>query len=251
MVWLIAGALLFAWSGVSAGSNSAERNRAKDETAQLAKQEHFYRVVAGELSGNEPGPANKLARDLHDLPVEQIDTFTGDSNRYGGITEDLGFDPFNGVDCSECGPLDYEIALDVIAIKTDQLERVVDDLHAEVKPADTTSGPPTFAWFLWFFSLPTYVGVMYVRQRRGEERKYREFPEERHLLGELRDAQAELPQGPLWDELERLSFRLQEQIETRVEYSKSKTQTMKLESLMQEGSDALEAIAAGNQTLDQ
>lgn len=245
--WLIAGVLLFTWSGIAAGRNAAEKDRVKDESAQIEKREHFYRVIAGELPGSEPGPANKLARDLRDLPEDEIDSFTGDSNRYGGITDDLGFDPFNGLDCHECGPLDRSVVDDVEEIKNGDLDEVMD--HYAVDPADTGSGPSKLIYFLWIISLPAFAGYLFVRNRRAEETKYREFVDERRLIGKLREASHELSPGNR-QSIEDLADKLQSEIDTRVTFGQTKARQMKLEALIDEAGEVLGAIEAGNRTLN-
>lgn len=250
-IWLSVGALLLAWFGFSTGVNAGTRDRASEELAQEQKVEHFYRVVSGELTGSESGPANKLARDLRELPFEDLDTFMGDSNRYGGISDDLGFDPFDGVDCSECGRLDSEVILYVQEVKNGNLNLVIQELAEGVEEADLMSRPGSGIVFLWVLSLPVGIGILYVLGRRSEESRYREFSTERRLVSELREARSELPPGTSdADVLDAMIVRLEDQIEMRVNYKKSKTQEMKLDHLMKEANATLGAITAGNRTLD-
>lgn len=251
VIWAIAGMLLFAWLVFAAGVNAGARDKAEEKIEQNLKLEHFYRVVAGETSGQESGPANKLARDLKDLEATALNSFVGDSNRYGGITEDLGFDPFNGVDCSECGPLDRQVVEDVEQIKAGNLAVVIVRIQSEEVLEDEMPGLPGLLWVLWIVSLPAAGAVIYVRRMRSEGARYRDFPEERKLLAQLHEAKNELPPGHReWLALDELADRLREQIDMRASYKKSKTQQMKLETLTQEANNALDAIAAGNETLD-
>jgi hypothetical protein len=163
----------------------------------------------------------------------------------------LGFDPFDGVDCSECGPLDQEVIENVQAIKDGELEQVLEEIESGIPASNEASGPPTFVWLLWLFSLPITASVMYLQKLKSEEDRYKGFPEERQLLAQLHAAKNELPPGHKeWLALDELADRLQEQIDMRVSYKKSKTQAMKLEALTQEASNALEAIAAGNKELE-
>jgi len=249
--WAFVGMLFLAWSGVVFGVNAAERDRAKEARAHAQKIEHFYQVVDGEISGSESGPANKLARDLKALPADQLEEFRGDSNRYGGIAGELGFDPFDGINCSECGPLDQEVIENVQTVKDGGLEQVLEGIESGIPTPNEAPRPPTFMWLLWLFSLPIAAGVVYLQKQRSEEDRYRGFPEERRLLAQLREAKGELPPGNKeWLALDQLADRLQEQIDMRVSYKKSKTQEMKLDALTQEASSALEDIAAGNKALD-
>lgn len=250
-IWSAAGALLLAWAGLAWGVNHNEWNKAEAKIEQNIRLEHFYRVVGGELSGQESGPANKLARDLHDLPTSDLTSFTGDSNRYGGITDDLGFDPFNGVDCNECGKLDVEIINAVEQIKSGQLFLVLIELEREEVVGDLWPEVPGALWALWVIALPAGLGTMYVLKRRDEENRYEGVAEERRLLERLNHAKDELPVGSHdWVQLAQLGERLEEQIETRVSYRRSKTQELKLEGLKHEASNALDDIAAGNRALN-
>lgn len=251
IVWVIAGVLLLAWFTFAVGVNAANEDQASDEISQVEKRERFYRVVSGEISGDAPGPLNRLARDLRELPTEDVGSFAGDNNRYGGISEELGFDPFNSPDCSECGPLDSDVIADVVTIKQGGIDEVIENLFESVEPADTLSGPPDFLWLIWLLALPIEVGAFYISQRRSEEDKYRDFAEERKLISELQMTKGDfLPNSREWRELDSLESRLKEQIETRVSYRKSKTQAMKIDYLTSEANSALEAIAAGNKELD-
>lgn len=248
VVWISAVALLTAWSGIAAGRNAAESDRVQDEVAQLVKREHLYLVIAGEMSGNEPGPVNRLGRDLHGTSTEDLSTFEGDSNRYGGISEDLGFDPFDSPTCSECGPLDEDIINDIVLIRESGVAAAL--LQYQVEEAGTASGTPGFLWIIWFLSYPVFVAVVYIRNKRGEEGKYRDFAQERALIHELREAGPDMLMPAQRDQIGALADQLEAQIETRINYSKSKTTQMKLEQLTAEAVTALEAIAAGNETLD-
>lgn len=241
---------LFAWLGFVAGANSKERERVQDAQALLSKREHFYLVIAGRSPGAEPGPANRLARDLRDLPVEDVSTFTGDSNRYGGITSELGFDPFDGVDCSECGRLDGDVVYDTVEIKNGNIDTILSNHEAHIEPADTRPSPGGYIFFLWVLALPAYAGVVYVMQSRHTEETYKEFSRERTLIRELREAQEHDIPDYERKRLQLLADALEGQIETRVSYSKTKTQKMEIEQLAGEAETALDAITVGNETLN-
>ena len=250
-MWATAGILLLAWVGVAAGVNAAGSGDVKDARAQAAKEIRFYQVVAGELSGSELGPANRLARDLKEASADKLVAFQGDSNRYGGITIELGFDPFDGVDCSECGPLDGEVISNVEAVKIGNLSEVIQSIQAEIPTQGEESGPPAAIWLLWIISFPTYAGFMYIKHHRSIEAKYRDFSDERQLIGQLREAQHGLPPGNQeWLALDQLADNLQEQIDARVSYTKSKAQKVRISTLTQEATSVLEDIEAGNKALD-
>ena len=251
LAWGAAGATLLAWVALAAGLNAGTNSEVKEARSQAAKETRFYQVVAGELSGSEPGPANRLARDLRETPVERLSSFQGDSNRYGGISEELGFDPFNGVDCQECGFLDPDVIENTEQVKNGDLPTVLEEIQDEVPVQDDTPGPPAFLWFLWIISYPIYAGYVFVKDRRSVEARYRDFAEERSLIGQLREAQHALPPGSQdWNALDQLADNLQEQIEQRVSYRQSKTQRIKIDTLTDEASSVLDDIAAGNRELD-
>ncbi len=255
-VWAILAVGLLGWTGAGALSGRHADSRAAEQYAAVAKVEHFYLVIAGERSGVEPGPGNKLARDLRDLHVPdgssyavQIRLFRGDSNRYGGVTRDLGFDPFEGPNCSECGPLDFNVQETVIAVKNGGIDAVVDELESTVEIEEPISGPPASLWGLWLASFPIYVGATYFMRRRQEESRYRELAQESALLSQIREMEKELPPGDQRYVLSNLASRLEEQMELRVAYRGKKKTDMRLDALVNEATAALESIEAGNREL--
>lgn len=253
VAWLIAGTVLIAWTGGARVYNSQEESRVADEVAQVEREDRFYRIVAGQDSGG-PTPADKLARDLSQIEdPTSVAGFKGDSNRYAGITDSLGFDPFqDGDNCPECGFLDTEVALNVATIKGDEngLTTVLVSLQEEIPPAKSRSGPAVWAWIIWVLSLPTYAVVMYMRLRKSEEVKWREVAQERNLVEEMRKAQHELPPGSeQWNVLDNLADELEDQMARRLQYRDTKTRAMRLEYLTSEATQALEAFEAGNKEL--
>ena len=246
VVWAVAGALLLSWAGVTSGINSGSQDAYEDDVAAAQKQQQFWRIVAGQGEGPS-GVLNKLAKDLRDLPLEDISGFRGDSNRYGGISEELGFDPFNGVNCSECGPLDEQVVENVRIIRDGRVTEVLQRLEPE-KP-DKTSGPPGALWPLWLISLPVFVGGSYLRNKRREEHRYSEYGQEMELVRSLDEAIPELPSGQAND-LATLRDQLMQNINQRIKYGEEEARAMKLEALRQEAEETLEAIAEGNRALN-
>jgi hypothetical protein len=257
VAWVVALVVLLSWSAVGAVSGHSARGRVSEQRSAATKVEHFYLVVAGQRSGSEPGPANKLARDLRDLHVpagssyaREVQSFRGDSNRYGGVTRELGFDPFEGPNCSECGPLDFDVQDTVIVIKGGGIDAVIAEIESGLVEEDPISGPPEILWLLWFLSFPGYVGTSYVLTKRGEADRYREVTGERQLLGQIHETLRDLPRGdPRAIELSSVAQRLETQINQRVAYRKTKKEDMKLEALATEATSVLEAIEAGNREL--
>lgn len=192
---LIAGFSLV--SGVSQFANHYQHQHA----ASLAdKRHHFWRVVAGQENADAPTVENRLAEDLRSRlgPVnpnatlpESITAFRGDSNAYGGITDGLGYDPFDesGLACSECGPLDGRTKTALLLVKRGQLSVVLADGPRPVAPYHlwTPLGLPAATWGLLVLFLCLviyYVQPIYALfASRSLEKKMREcYPEDMHML---------------------------------------------------------------------
>lgn len=109
----VLGLILTVWVGgasTAAIVQTLDHGRAV-EAHEVSQQEiQFWQAVAGEGSDSLPVVASLFARDLNEIidDPEALDAFYGTSNRYGGVTTAIGFDPFDetGLRCSECGPLD-------------------------------------------------------------------------------------------------------------------------------------------------
>jgi hypothetical protein len=254
--WLVLLVVLVVWTLVATISGHNENSRASEQRVAAAKVEHFYLVVAGERSGSEPGPGNKLARDLRDLHipvgssyVREVQAFRGDSNRYGGVTRDLGFDPFEGPNCQECGPLDFSVQDTVIAVKGGGIDAVIAEIESGIVEEDPISAPPLLLWFLWILSFPSFVAVTYIHTKRREESRYRDFSHERGLIADLKEARAQLPASAERDRIDILIDGLQSQIDTRVNYAQVKKRDMRLDALVTDATEALGGIEAGNREL--
>jgi hypothetical protein len=246
VAWACAGALLLAWSGMAAGLNAGSDESYDDRRNAALKEQQFWSIVAGE-QGAPPGVFGKLATDLKNTPDDELDDFRGDSNRYGGITDELGFDPFNGTDCSECGPLDQYVINTVIDIRSGRLTVVLEGLEPE--PASNVGGAPFWIWTLWFVSGPAVVGGMYVRNARAYERQYREYGQEMELVRLLDEA---IPEAD-WREasdLVALRDRLRESVDLRIKYGEEASRTMKMQELRREAQETLDALAVGNRELE-
>lgn len=251
VAWIIAATVLVAWTGGARVYTSQEESRVADQVAQVEREVRFYQIVAGQEAGG-PTPADKLARDLSQIEDPfSVGDFKGDSNRYAGITESLGFDPFvDGDNCPECGVLDNEVAVRVIQVKEGGLDGVLAELQMPIAEAKSQSGPPTWLLVIWVLSLPTYVVVMYTRLRKSEEIKWREVASEKDLVGELRKAQHELPPGSdQWNALDNLADELEDQMARRLQYRDTKARAIRLQYLTEEATATLEALEEGNRQL--
>jgi hypothetical protein len=244
--WVVCGAIWLAWAVFAFGANQAKDSNYRDKLDAAKTQQVFWRVVAGREQGNESGVLNKLANDLRATPASELVDFRGDSNRYGGITEALGYDPFNGPNCQECGPLDDAVVADAIEIKKGGLQAVVARLQPP-KP-DHVSGPPLVLWLVWLVSLPLAVfGYKRYAQHRHEV-KYGEYTQELELADSLSSAMKGLP-SPQADELGVLRSKLLEGIDQRVKYGEDEAKQMRLAALKEEALATLEAIDEGNRVL--
>lgn len=162
--------------------SAIDRNDAQ-ERAEVAQQEaHFWQVVAGEAPGSSPTVDNRLARDLSEIlgDTDAINDFRGSSNLYGGISSEIGFDPFDGTgqSCVECGPLDQEVRENLALIDAGRLEDVLTPLDVDVPSTGLEFTP--FGWsvsssllVLWLLGGPVaFFGA--ARQDEGWEDGLRE-----------------------------------------------------------------------------
>lgn len=96
-------------AGINQTLHQNELNQLVDASERQAR---FWALVAGEETSIEPTVENLLARDLQPLvdDPDLVDKFRAPTNRYGGIADAIGVDPFNGrgLNCTECGPLSAE-----------------------------------------------------------------------------------------------------------------------------------------------
>lgn len=147
-------------TGISAGNQAYDHAKQRDAARVAASEAHFWKVVAGEESGTAPTVDNRLASDLAtrlDDP-DAIRDFRGDSNRYGGISDAIGYDPFDGagLDCVECGPLDAETMAKIEQIQAGKLDEVIGDLNLVAD--DTFTLTPAGISFQSWYGLLWLVG---------------------------------------------------------------------------------------------
>jgi hypothetical protein len=129
LCWIFAALLLFGFTrGIGDVVNHSDTDH---KIAQSHKAQHFWDVVAGNSAGNEPTPGNKLARDIRSLDDATINSFRGNSNAYGGVVEEIGFDPFNesGLNCFECGPLSDSVKHNLVLVHSGQASVVTASLE--------------------------------------------------------------------------------------------------------------------------
>ena len=98
----------------------------------------LWLVVSGEVAPSGISPADRLAADLADFDFDN-DTFVAAPNDYRHVSDEIGFNPFmsNGLNCSECGFLDFDFRRAAISAQEDGSSTVV----AEVVPPDPSLTP--------------------------------------------------------------------------------------------------------------
>lgn len=128
--------LLFVVTAVSGLMQDINHQDASRQQEVSQQKSHFWKVIAGEESGVAPGVGNTLARDIRS--TDNISDFRGDSSRYGGITDAIGFDPFDerGLNCSECGPLSQQVQNNIQLIHHGGINKLI-QAHQSVKNDNT------------------------------------------------------------------------------------------------------------------
>lgn len=161
---ILAGILgcIAAVTGTAGIVQAVTHNDVRHEVAIAQQRAHFWRVIAREEEPNTPTVDNRLAKDLRDrispgsssLPPD-ITEFRGTSNAYGGISDAIGYDPFENesLACRECGPLDARTKRNLLLIQEGQVEQVVanDVPQLDTSYTLTPNGMSVLAWgaLLW------------------------------------------------------------------------------------------------------
>lgn len=88
---------------------------AEDQWEEQVDRETFYLMVKGDVEPNSI-LVGEFVEDLQERlaqpnPQQAVADFRGNSNLYGGIEDNLGFDLFDerGLQCEECGPLRQDV----------------------------------------------------------------------------------------------------------------------------------------------
>lgn len=163
--------VLFCTAGAGVWQAAIGHPAAQQRNERLSAEVHFWNAVAGESSTDAPTVENQLASDLANVPANKLASFRGDSNRYGGITDAIGYDPFNGagLNCVECGPLKSSVLRDVKLAKAGGLATVLAEVKAPVDGQGYTLTPfrvSVFAWVLFLWLIIGHASYVIV----GEDR---------------------------------------------------------------------------------
>jgi hypothetical protein len=136
-ILLVVTGIIFATLAIMSVTSTVQYNNAQTNYRVSQREGQFWLAVAGEGSDTMPVVASSLARDLNEIlgNEDAMGSFIGSSNRYGGITEAVGFDPFDstGLRCNECGPLS--------AYTVRQMENIDDGGIAQVLGAVVQTEP--------------------------------------------------------------------------------------------------------------
>jgi hypothetical protein len=102
--WATACVALLVWTVGAGIAGSVQTRHYHHAQEQVAVQTHFYRVIAGQDAVGVH-VNDTLASDLRSTPKDKLPLFQGTSNQYGGITAEIGVNPFDNTCGVECGRL--------------------------------------------------------------------------------------------------------------------------------------------------
>lgn len=144
--------------------------------ASAARQEQFWTEVAGPTARQSVGA--RFARDIRELRGSQVDTFRGNSNTYGGVVDEIGFDPFDrtGLNCDECGPLSGDTRTRLASVQGGGLSSVLTDIHVDplVGYEFTPFGWPVLSvlTLTWVLGGPPTLAVAHLKLRTTRPSAY-------------------------------------------------------------------------------
>lgn len=174
----IAGVAMAVILGVSLVSGGAqafiEHPHAEAQVERVATERHFWNAIAGNESVSAASVENQLAMDL--AATDDLSSFRGDSNRYGGITDAIGFDPFDGTgqNCSECGPLKSDVREQVELAKSGKVSQVLASVDASPDTSSVSLTPfgvgfVTYAFALWvLIGYSSYLLALMITKEKAQ-----------------------------------------------------------------------------------
>jgi hypothetical protein len=205
----------------------------------------LYAAAEGR-SLSEPSVERKLGADVYAYAKAHsghLDGFRADTNSYGGITDAIGEDPFDGINCSECGPLkpEWQERLESATQGKANLPNLIDRPTKPGNPARSVG----VLLLLWAFVLPLLLVGSRILDHRRRVRSY--SAEDYHLLSAL---DQQLEQGSDDPDLQHLRAGLQNALNERANAGKTEKTEMLIDRLKSEARDRLEALEAGNRYFD-
>ena len=167
IVWVLAAFLTVGAGiyGTAVGIHHALQETGQVQYEQALETNNFWRVIAGESEIQGLDATDSLALDLRtrigeidggELPAEITD-FVAPPNRYKGVTEALGFNPFadEGEACYECGALTDDMLSRLTLVKSGDVDVMIQEAQQ----------PPGARWSLT--SMPFLMELLVIWQLLG------------------------------------------------------------------------------------
>lgn len=166
--WAIVLGLFALNAGIVGVGQAADHSHKNLAVVNQRHRERFYGMIDGRIPIEGQTVDVSLASDIKAILGPQdgkalpaaVLNFQGSSTSYGGITDVIGFDPFDhtGLGCKECGPLKDSVLTSLREIKSGH----DGNLFRSVSPAKYhyTLTPFGLSWILWFFILWFAVSIL-------------------------------------------------------------------------------------------
>ena len=231
-----------------------------------AHRTHFYEVVAGKITDLQPTVDDTLASDLSKISVSRLADFRGDSNRYGGVSSDLGVKVF--ADCGgDCGALTDQMIQNVTDAKNGNVSAALGS-NRPSKASSSLTGIALVAIVLWLAIAGLGLASPMLRRRKRHEKLRRAYPDECGTIDRLNAAMDAIAPGKIdlmsrrqatisrgqYDELKRMRDGIEEALQVRIDptFASSSPQlaSRQVEKLMTEASLTLKSVETGNTTAD-
>ncbi|MDB5178765.1 MAG: hypothetical protein JWN01_708 [Patescibacteria group bacterium] len=190
-VWAAVVAALLVLVGVAGATEYSQHREQRQAAIYAHNRTEFWKVIAGVGQSGRNSADITLAEDLRKalgpvgsnapLPAA-IRDFQGDANLYGGVTSDLGFNPFAGNQCRECGSLTPSVQSKLLQIKHGGVERIV--------AAEAVSQPGRYVFTPFGLSALEAAGLLWLAGGGvvflvGRRRVFRQYVYSRTRFAEL------------------------------------------------------------------
>jgi hypothetical protein len=250
-VWAVVAAALLVWLAVATISGASANHTYHSQLNHASQRSHFWRVVAGQDEDSAPTVDNKLAYDLRNVINGNsgkitVNTFTGDSNSYGGVTDALGVSPFDNSCGNECGHLTPYMKASLNEVKGGQLQSVIG--NDTVKKPHSSRGTAFMAFLFWLLLGAGIIALPFINKYRFKNTLRGQYRDECRLIDETTAAIRELPAGdPQIDQLKGLRDNLEKELQRRLGKGTSEGRINHLKDELQ---NTLTAVQEGNKMLD-